>query len=155
MNTISDIAILDSGWINQLSLLSRNTVLRNVDSGEMSVVDDTHRSMQIASSEFMVSCKNITKLIPSSQLRERIVSLQKTGDILDTSSLYDKLDSFMINGDKAQDAFNTARKWWSDKGAKNKDIDIGGMGVCLPSSELKSLSADCLEMLLKEFPTRD
>lgn len=155
MVSISDLKILENGWINQLRLLSRNTVLRNVDTGELSLVENTPQGFHKASSEFMISCKNITTSISSIELRKRIAPLQKTGDILDTSSVYDKLESFMISGENAEKAFNEARKRWHEKGAQDRSLDIEVSAVSVTSAELHDLSAKCFEMLLDKFPERD
>lgn len=140
---LSDGALVQAIWENQLRLLSRGVIDFYVGGG-VGVCKDDEFNYQFASSEHRNSRDRVTTEIGRQQLLSRLRALRDRGTIQVYKGGCDLL-TFMLPGGMAREAFHDARNWWLSQGVPTGFE--GGKAKTVPMEPLQSLYEQARENL--------
>lgn len=134
---VTDQELFKMIWQNQMRLLAHE-VLINYVGGSVSVISDDEHDYQFCSQQERVSAGKITDQLGAASVKRRIKQLVEKG-WLRTSRKNDFAHT-MVDGDKAFEAFQAARRWWIDKGIPTGyGRDQNGKQVALSVEKPKDL----------------
>ena len=143
---ISDDGLLQAIWHYQLVKLSSGILDRYVGERYRLTSDDDY-GFGKASGIHRIERQKITDKLGKQQIQKRILRLINSGCI----DWYYRDLTFLINTKQAKDAFQFARKFWTDKGITDKSNEP----VYLSITQFESLKAECLQSLQSEFYSVD